>query len=200
MTVPAGPARWVWLARIRRTQGRKGEVFAEILTDFPDKFAERKRLWLLREVVGADSAPRAAELQNHWLHKSGGHAGIVLHFAGISSISEAEALVGLIVAIPSEERAALAEDEVHIADLIGCELLDVSNSAVAGTEPVLVGRIENVDRSAGPNAAAAVPLLIVRGAKGEVLVPFAKIYLRKLDLAANRIEMALPAGLLDLNG
>ena len=40
---------WVWLARIKRTQGRKGEVFAEILTDFPEKFAERRRLWLLRE-------------------------------------------------------------------------------------------------------------------------------------------------------
>ena len=41
------PEGWVWLARIRRTQGRKGEVFAEILTDFPEKFAERRRLWLL---------------------------------------------------------------------------------------------------------------------------------------------------------
>ena len=42
---------WVWLARIKRTQGRKGEVFAEILTDFPEKFAERRQLWLLRGVL-----------------------------------------------------------------------------------------------------------------------------------------------------
>ena len=41
------PAGWVWLARIKRTQGRKGEVFAEVLTDFPEKFAQRRRLWLL---------------------------------------------------------------------------------------------------------------------------------------------------------
>ncbi len=46
--------QWVWLARIRRTQGRKGEVFAEILTDFPEKFAERRRLWLLAEGATAD--------------------------------------------------------------------------------------------------------------------------------------------------
>lgn len=39
--------QWVWLARIRRPQGRKGEVFCEILTDFPEKFQERRRLWLL---------------------------------------------------------------------------------------------------------------------------------------------------------
>jgi 16S rRNA processing protein RimM len=184
-------SNWVWLARIRRPQGRKGEVFAEILTDFPEKFSERRHLWLLRE--GADAAPREIALQNHWLHKAGGQSGIVLHFAGVESISEAEALAGLIVAIPLEERATLAEDEVHIADLIGCELINV-----AGAEPVAVGKIENVDRSAGPRPADAVPLLIVRGAKGEVLIPFAKSYLRRLDLPAARVEMALPEGLLDL--
>ena len=182
---------WVWLARIRRPQGRKGEVFAEILTDFPEKFAERKRLWLLPE----NAEPRPVELEAHWLHKTGGQSGIVLHFAGVGSITEAEALAGLIVAVPVEERAALGEDEVYIADLIGCELLDI-----AGAEPVSVGRIENVDRSAGPNAVDAVPLLIVQGKKGELLVPFAKSYLRKLDLAGRRVEMALPKGLLDLNG
>jgi 16S rRNA processing protein RimM len=188
---------WVWLARIRRPQGRKGEVFAEILTDFPEKFKERTRLWLLRGTSDSDDSldPRTVELENHWLHKAGGQSGIVLHFAGVSSITEAEAFAGLIVAVPFEERAALGEDEVHIADLIGCELVDV-----AGAEPAIIGRIENVDRSAGPNAADAVPLLIVRGNRGEVLVPFAKSFLRKLDVAGARVEMALPEGLLELNG
>ena len=186
---------WVWLARIRRPQGRKGEVFAEILTDFPEKFKERTRLWLLREAAPENEPPREVELENHWLHKSSGQSGIVLHFAGVGSISEAEVFAGLIVAVPFEERAALGADEVHIADLIGCELINV-----AGTTPVIVGRIENVDRSAGPNAADAVPLLIVRGNHGEVLVPFAKSFLRKLDVAGARVEMALPEGLLELNG
>ena len=186
MSALAEPGRWVWLARIRRPQGRKGEVFAEILTDFPEKFAERKQLWLLSE----NREPSRAELTAHWLHKSGGQSGVVLHFAGIGSISEAEALTGLIVAVPFEERAALGEDEVHIADLIGCELVDV-----AGAEPIVVGRIENVDRSAGP-----VPLLIVSGSKGEILVPFAKSFLRKLDVTGRHVEMTLPEGLLDLTG
>ena len=47
---------WAWLARIRRPQGRKGEVFADILTDFPEKFAERRRVWLLAEADGASGA------------------------------------------------------------------------------------------------------------------------------------------------
>jgi 16S rRNA processing protein RimM len=191
MSEPEQGEDWVWLARIRRPQGRKGEVFAEILTDFPEKFADRRRLWLLsdsRTGGGASlrpAAPREAELVAHWLHKGG----IVLEFAGIDSITAAETLSGLAVALPRAERAALGEDEVYIADLIGCALVDV-----AGQAPVVVGQIEEVDRTAGP-----VALLVVQGAAGEVLVPFAKSYLRRIDLEAKRVEMALPEGLAELN-
>jgi 16S rRNA processing protein RimM len=210
MTVAEEADAWVWLARIRRPQGRKGEVLAEILSDFPEKFAERRQLWLLapqeakaasraprtpavpssqaRRPV-ANGAPREIELTNHWLHKGG----IVLHFAGVDSISAAEELNGLIVAIPRTERAALNEDETYVSDLIGCTLLDVSGAA-AGASPVAVGEIVDVDRTAGP-----VPLLVVRGTSGEILIPFAKSYLKKIDVAAKRVEMDLPEGLVELN-
>jgi 16S rRNA processing protein RimM len=184
MTAPKQVEKWVWLARIRHPQGRKGEVFADILTDFPEKFADRRRLWLLPQVASA-TAPREVELIAHWLHKGG----IVLHFSGIDSISSAETLGGLTVAIPLAERAPLGEGEVYVGDLIGCALIDV-----AGAAPVTVGEIEDVDRSAGP-----VALLVVHGAAGEVLIPFAKSYLRNVDLEAKRVEMALPEGLADLN-
>jgi 16S rRNA processing protein RimM len=188
---------WVWLALIKRTQGRKGEVFAEILTDFPEKFAERRRLWLLRGAktavsdvsitAGGDENPREVELVHHWLHKGG----VVLHFAGVDSISSAEELAGMIVAIPQEERAKLDADEVYIGDLIGCVLVDV-----AEVEPVTVGEIEDVDRSAGP-----VAILVVHGESStdEILIPFAKDYLRLVDVDAKRVEMALPEGLVNLN-
>ena len=185
MTVPDHPEQtdqWVWLARIRRPQGRKGEVFADLLTDFPEKFAERRRLWLLAKDA---PAPREVELAAHWLHKGG----VVLHFSGVDSISAAETFSGLIVAVPLAERAALGEDEVYIADLIGCTLVDVARA-----EPVVVGEIEDVDRTAG-----TVALLVVRGAMGEILIPFAKSYLRTLNLEAKRVEMALPEGLTDVN-
>jgi 16S rRNA processing protein RimM len=214
--------QWVWLARIRRPQGRKGEVFADILTDFPEKFAQRRHLWLLPvkgtsssskgrdsdlkgtgfspyinpakpdralapEGSSSSTSPREVTLANHWLHKGG----IVLHFSGIDSISAAETLAGLIVAIPRAERAALGEGEAYIGDLIGCELVDV-----AGAAPRLIGEIEDVDRTAGP-----VALLVVRSHSSaeEILIPFAKSYLRKIDLEAKRVEMALPEGLADLN-
>ena len=203
MTAPAPHQEWLWLARIRRPQGRKGEVFADILTDFPEKFAERKRLWLIADPdsprIRSSSAgplPREVALTAHWLHKGG----VVLHFAQSQSISDAETLAGLIVAIPLEERAPLAEDEIYVGDLIGCALVDV-----AGAEPVTIGQIADVDRTAGPVAllvvnAPAIATSAGDGSEREILVPFAKSYLRRIDLEAKRVEMALPEGLIDLNG
>jgi 16S rRNA processing protein RimM len=204
MTAPDKPSPWVWLAHIRRPQGRKGEVFADILTDFPEKFAERRRLWLVREdtpgAPGLDSEtgeaksrtlqfpitpPVEVRLSNHWLHKGG----VVLHFEGVDSISAAELLKGLYAAIPRAERALLADGEAYISDLVGCILVDV-----ASAEPHEAGTIEDVDRSAGP-----VPLLVVSSPHGEILIPFAKDYLRRIDLEGRRVEMALPEGLVDLN-
>jgi 16S rRNA processing protein RimM len=179
---------WVWLARIRRPQGRKGEVFADLLTDFPERFSTRKHLWLLSEAAAPKrpaTAAREIELAAHWLHKGG----VVLHFAGVDSITAAETLAGQIVAIPQAERAPLGEDEFYIGDLIGCALFDVTPA-----QPASIGVIEDVDRNAGP-----VALLVVGGARGEILVPFAKSFLRKLDLEAKKVEMALPEGLVELN-
>jgi len=198
---PTGP--WVWLALIRHPQGRKGEVLARLLTDFPERFSERRDLWLLApEAPGAPEPnspraklppvePRQVELVHHWLHKGG----IVLHFAGVDSISAAETLTGLAVAIPHSERAALSEDEAYVGDLIGCTLVDLAGASKSGTGAGEVGIIEDVDRESGP-----VALLVVRSAAGgEVLVPFAKSYLRRIDLDARRVEMELPEGLVDLN-
>lgn len=177
---------WTWLAKIRRPQGRKGEVFAEILTDFPEKFAERRELWLLKDSASAvGEVVRSVALAHHWLHKGG----VVLHFEGVDSIGAAEQLQRLIVAVPRSERAPLGDDEAYTGDLIGCAVVDLAR----GT-PETVGAIEAVDRDAGP-----VALLVVRGRHGEILIPFAKSYLKKIDIEARRVEMVLPEGLVDLN-
>ena len=185
----ANEQAWVWLARIRKVQGRKGEVLADLLTDFPEKFSERKRVWLLTAAGTPGESAREIALENSWLHKAGHTSDVVLHFAGVNSIEEAEKLRGLVVAIPRAERAPLGEDEVYVGDLIGCSLVDVAPSIER-----TVGIIEDVDRDAGP-----VALLVVRGQESdEILVPFAKAYLRRIDLEAKRVEMALPEGLVEV--
>jgi len=171
---------WAILARLVRPQGRIGEILADILTDFPERFAERKRLFL----VSSETSPgpvREVTLERHWLHKGR----IVLKFAGVDSISDAEALRGLLVAVPASERAELTDGSVYIGDLIGCEVIDLN-----AAKPV--GVVAGVDREAG--------LLQVKTPGGEeALVPFAKEYLVRMDVAGKRIEMRLPEGLLNIN-
>jgi 16S rRNA processing protein RimM len=184
----AANAGWALLAHLVRPQGRHGEILAEILTDFPERFAERKRLFLIASERGGTSAtpntlPREISLENHWLHKGR----IVFKFAGIDSIEDADKLRGLDVAIPIEERAPLEDGAVYISDLIGCEVFDLGSG-----DEVRVGRVADVDPGAS--------LLVVEGAKGaEVLIPFVQAYLVKMDLEAKRVEMRLPAGLLEIN-
>ncbi len=171
---------WVIVAKIVRPQGRHGEALAELLTDFPERFAERKRLFLL----SAKSAPRPIDLERHWLHQGR----IVLKFAGIDSINDIETLRGLEVAIPKAQRAPLEDGAVYIADLIGCTLVDRRNQQ-------RVGKIVEVDRQS-----TSTPLLVVKTSSGqEALVPFAKAFQPNFDPAAKTLTMDLPEGLLELN-
>jgi 16S rRNA processing protein RimM len=171
---------WVFLAKIVRPQGRHGEVLADLLTDFPDRFAERKRLFL----IASKTAHREIELERHWLHQGR----VVLKFKGVDSINDAETLRGIEVAIPKSERAPLEDGAAYISDLIGCRIFDVHS----GTD---IGLIVDVDRE----STATALLVVETEASGQVLVPFAKAYDPKLDLGAKRMEMNLPEGLLDLN-
>ena len=173
------PDDWVVVAKIVRPQGRNGEALAELLTDFPERFAERKRLFLL----SPKSAPRAIELEGYWLHQGR----VVLKFADVDSITDAESLRGLEVAIPRAERAPLEDGTVYISDLIGCVLLDSRSGKT-------VGEVSDVDRDS-----RATPLLVVDTSSGQVLVPFVQAYRPLIDLERKRISMELPEGLLELN-
>jgi 16S rRNA processing protein RimM len=173
-------AEWVLLARIVRPQGRRGEVLAEIHPDFPDQFAQRKRLFL-RPSDG--SAMRETRVESHWLHKDR----IVLKFFQVDSISEAETLRGCEVVVPREERIPLEGDAVYVSDLLGMHVIDISRDIAE-----VAGEIIDVEpEGAGP------AMLVIRAADGEeLLIPFVRAYLRKIDQAAGRLEMELPAGLL----
>jgi 16S rRNA processing protein RimM len=174
---------WVLLARIVRPQGRRGEVLAEIFTDFPERFAERKGLFL-RPPAGAPPGPmREAKVEAQWLHKGR----VVLKFSHVASIAEAENLRGFEVVIPREERIPLEGDAVYLSDLLGVKVIDVS-----GSRAEEAGEITDVE----PEGAGPAMLVIRTQAGEEMLIPFVRAYLRKIDLDTKRLEMELPAGLL----
>jgi 16S rRNA processing protein RimM len=194
--------RWVLVARILRARGNKGEVAAEILTDFPE------RLTRLQEVfVGhADgkNEPRRMPLKSCWLSQN--HRGqAVFHFEGVDSISEAETFRGLEVLLPFEQRVTLPAGQYFVSDLIGCSVFEspasppiMSSSPCAFAEvPALLGTVRDVQFPG--EGISGTPLLEVETSCGEILIPLAVDICTKIDPAARRIDVILPEGLRDLN-
>jgi 16S rRNA processing protein RimM len=181
-------AAGVTVARILRPHGRRGEVAAEILTDFPDRLTRLTsvELWDARPSASARESRRVV-VRSCWLNQSrGGQA--IFHFEGSDSISAAEKLVGLEVRIPFAERMQLPAGSYYITDLIGCEVFE-SGAAI--------GRVRDVQPIGGDMA--GTPVLVVDASRGEVLIPLAQEICVRVDVAARRIEVSLPEGLRELN-
>ncbi len=179
--------KWILVAKLVRPHGRRGELVAEILTDFPERFHERSRLVLIPPERVA-TRPREMELENFWFLRSR----IVMKFRGVESINEAEALRGFSVAIPFAQRAPLEAGSVYVSDLTGCRIIDLNRG---GAE---VGTVVAVDRESS-NTELLVVRPAVRKAGEEVLIPFVREYLVRLDADNQRLEMRLPEGLLEIN-
>jgi len=192
--------RWAILAHILRPQGRKGEVLADLLTDFPERFDTHPRVFLAPVAfTGPESNARAIEVVSFWLPVGRNQGRIVLHLNGIDSISAAEPLSDLDIIIPENERLELEDDTSYVSDLVGCTVYDLGSPGIP-SEVGIVTDVQFPTTADGRRLDDAAPLLAVETPGGdEVLIPFVKAFLISLDPASRRIEMALPTGLLDLN-
>ncbi len=180
--MPAEKFTGVTVARILRPRGLRGEVAAEILTDFPERLPKLREVWL----ADGRNAPRRVRVQRCWLSPSrGGQA--IFHFTDIDSIEDAESLRGLEVQVPIEERARLAAGSYFVSDLVGCEVWEPGASSALGS-------VRDVEFPGG-----AAPLLAIDTSEGEVLVPLAAEFCVHIDVKAKRIDVSLPEGLRDLN-
>nr|WP_221312697.1 ribosome maturation factor RimM [Granulicella aggregans] len=189
--------QWTVLAHILRPQGRKGEILADLLTDFPEVLTSNSRIFLAVEnFTGTESEARIAEVRDFWLPVGKNSGRIVLHLVGIDSINQAETLAGLDIIIPTSERLELEDDASYISDLVGCTLYDHANSEVT----LALGTVTDVHFATTPDGSRrleeAAPLLAVETSAGdEILVPFVKAFLISVDTDAKRIDMNLPVGL-----
>jgi 16S rRNA processing protein RimM len=128
-----------------------------------------------------DGKRRELKLEKFWPHKEW----LVLKFAGVDSMSEAETLIGNEVQVPASERAQLELGWTYISELVGCTVFDGGRQ---------VGELKAVEFGAGE-----APLLLVKSGVYSYEIPFAEAYLKGVDLKHKRIDMALPEGLLEIN-
>jgi 16S rRNA processing protein RimM len=168
---------FVTLARVVKTQGRHGEVAVEVHSDVPDRLHAGLRIFALSE----NDSRVELQIEDAWPHKDW----LVLKFAGVESISDAEPLVGSELQVPLSERAKLEPGAAFVSDLVGCALFD------HGRE---LGLVSDVRFGAGE-----APLLVVGEGKRELEIPYAQDFLVQVDLEHKRIEMNLPEGLLEVN-
>jgi len=181
---PETSGEFITLARVVKTQGRRGEVAAEIFSNVPDRFSVGMKLLALpREAEGR----RELEVEDLWPHKGL----LVLKFVGVDSISQAETLIGCELQVPQSQRSELQAGWNYVSDLTGCAVLNYGRE---------VGVVEDVQFGAGE-----APLLIVRDAAARLVeIPFAEAYLEgtfaeSVDVKRKQLRMKLPEGLLEVN-
>lgn len=177
----------VTIARVTKTQGRRGEVAAEILTDFPERLRAVKEL----EAARRDGPAERLVVERSWFHKNK----VVFKFAGYDSIEAAEHLVGRELQVARGETFPLPPSAYYAFDLIGCQVIARTGAAEGGRP---LGRVRELMRPA-EDSFAAPQLLVVDGARGEILIPFAAEICRAIDIERKVIEVELPEGLEDLN-
>jgi 16S rRNA processing protein RimM len=167
----------VVVAEIVRPRGLRGELVARSQSDVPGRLPRLEKAY----AALADGSTVEVRMAGAWQHKDNW----VLKFAGVESSEAAERFRGADLWVPYSERASLGEGEFFRSDLIGCSVMNAKSGECVGTV------------SGWQQHGGGVPLMEVRRAEGEGLVPFVSA-LAEVDLAARTIRMELPEGLLEL--
>ncbi|MCA1816966.1 MAG: ribosome maturation factor RimM [Acidobacteria bacterium] len=164
------------VARVMKTRGVRGEVAAEMLTDFPERFDG------LEEMIAVTPAGerRALKVEGSWLH--GGR--VVLKFEGYDTPEAARELVGYELTVPEAEAVELEEGEFFDWQLAGCRVETVGGRRLGAVVDVL--------------HYGAAPLLVVRGDDGrDRLIPLAESICVEIDVRRQLIRVDPPEGLIE---
>jgi 16S rRNA processing protein RimM len=165
----------VAIAKTTRTRGLKGELVAEMLTDFPERFDNL-------DVVSAikpNGETIELTLEKFWFQKNK----VILKFKDFDRIEEAEALRNCEICVPESEAVVLEEGEFYDWELEGCEVETIEGEKL--------GRVVELMRTGG------TPNLVVKGETKDYLIPFAATICIEVDVEHKLIRIDTPEGLLE---
>ncbi|MGI8669766.1 MAG: ribosome maturation factor RimM [Aridibacter sp.] len=165
----------VVIANITKPRGLRGEVMANILTDFPERFDN------LTQVFAVDENGKSSELEieKFFFQKNR----IVLKFKEYNSIEEAENLRNVEICIPESEAVELEEDEFFDWELEDCQVETLDGEKI--------GKVKEVFR-AGENIN-----LVVAGGEKDYMIPFVEAICPEVDIENKMIKVDLPEGILE---
>lgn len=165
------------VGRVARAHGNRGQVIVNPDTDFAEKRFKVGNVLL----VGPAASAQRREIRDVRFHQGRP----VIGLSGVETMDDAETLAGAEIWIPAGAVAPLPEGTYYRHDLVGCEVTDTSGATIGR-----VGKVEGtLERS----------YLVVDHEGGEVMVPMVAEFCVNVDLAARRITVALPDGLLEVN-
>ncbi|MPZ19271.1 MAG: ribosome maturation factor RimM [Luteitalea sp.] len=166
----------VVVGTIARPHGIRGEVAIDPQTDFPDERFRRGAQLFVK---------RAGQVERLTVRGCRAHQRRVLVlFEGVATRTAAEALGRAELRVPASTLQSLPPDTYYQHDLVGCRVRLASGE--------LVGEVVGYD--AGPEAGR----LVVRSARGELLIPLVRSICVSVDTGAKDILVDPPEGLLDL--
>ena len=163
------------IAKIAKTRGLRGEVVAELLTDFPERFAG------LIDVTGIlpNGIRTDLKIERYFFQKGR----IVLKFAGYDTIEQGDELRGVEISVPESEAVQLETDEFFDWQLEGCLVETIAGETI--------GTVRELLRTGGTE------VLIVVGPDKEFLIPFAESICVEVDIENKLIKVDPPEGLLE---
>lgn len=169
--------RLVVIGEIARPHGLHGEMRVTPLTDRPERFEA------VTDCVLWDQARDTREPRRITGARRQG-AAVLLSLAGCNTVEEAGTLVGRLVALPEAEALPLRPGQFYPWQLEGCRVVTED-----GRE---VGRVARIEQS------AAQDLWVVSDGARERLIPAVAEIVLEVDLAAGRVVIRPPDGLLEL--
>jgi 16S rRNA processing protein RimM len=165
----------VAIARVAKPRGLRGEVAADILTDFPERFEG------LENVIGVfpDGERKGLTIEGSWLQNDR----VILKFQGHDSPEAANALRNVEICVAEADAVPLEPGEYFDWELVGCRVETISESTL--------GTVSEVVRTGGTE------ILLVAGGEKEYMIPFADSICVDVDLENKLIRVDPPEGLLE---
>ncbi len=175
--VPVPDPDLLLVGHVARAHGNKGQVIVNPETDFPEERFQAGQTLL----VGSEAAAVPRRIRDVRFHQ--GRPIITLD--GVETMNDAEALAGTALWMRADAVPPLPAGVHYRHDLVGCEVVDIAGG--------VIGRVTGVD---GPRDRSR---LVVAGRNGEILIPLVADICVEVDVAAKRIAVRPPEGLLELN-